>query len=183
MTAEMVAYYRAMLLVGIRDRFDADFDQALETDAPLSNLVLSLSTCISNDEAVLSVLQEYILDRAVNEQIVCNLVLDDFRCRCREGKLTRREVADCMCRMVASLDKRWDDPWENLTTPEHALDLWQDGWIAEEVFNRCFDAWLFEGKQIDPWELQRKRNKQNDQNKKNGILRKMKLFFGNRQDK
>ena len=35
MTVEMVAYYRTMLLVGIRDRFDVAFDQALETEEPL----------------------------------------------------------------------------------------------------------------------------------------------------
>ena len=181
MTTEMVAYYRAMLLVGIRDRFDADFDQALETDAPLSDLVLSLSTCISDDEAVLSVLQEYLLGRAFDEQIVCNLVLEDFRCRFREGKLTRREVTDCMCCMVESMGKRWDEPWESLTTPEHALDLWQEGLIAEDVFNQCFDAWLFEGKHINPWGLQRKRNKQNGHTKKNALLRKIRSFFRNRQ--
>ncbi|MBE6977710.1 MAG: hypothetical protein E7438_03605 [Ruminococcaceae bacterium] len=181
MTVEMAAYYRAMLLVGIRDRFDADFDQSLEMDTPLSDLELSLSTCISNDDAVLSVLQEYILGRAVNEQIVCNLVLEDFRCRYRAGKLTRREVTECVCCMVERMDKRWDDPWESLTTPEHALDLLQDGLIAEEVFNQCFDAWLFEGKHINPWELQQKRNKQNGHTKKTGFLRKIRSFFGNRQ--
>ena len=183
MTVEMVAYYRAMLLVGIRDRFDAAFDQALETEEPLSDLVLSLSTCISDDEAVLSVLQEYILDHTVDEQAVFNLVLEDFRWRCREGKLNRGEVTDLLYRMVVNLDKRWDDPWEELTTPDYPLDLWRDGFIAEEVFNQCFDAWLFERKNIDPWELYRKLNKQNDQANKNGLLRKIRLFFGNRQSK
>ena len=55
MTPETAEYYRAMLLVGIRDKFDAAFDDALETEDPLTDLVLSLCTCISdNDMYVIS---------------------------------------------------------------------------------------------------------------------------------
>ena len=44
MTPEMVEYHRAMLLVGLGDRFYRAFDEALEQENPLSELILSLCT-------------------------------------------------------------------------------------------------------------------------------------------
>ena len=160
MIPETVAYYRAMLLVGIRDKLDEAFDRALEAEEPLSDLILSLSTCISDDNAVLSALQEYIINHDVDEQVVYHLIRGDFRQRFLTEQLTRAEVTDLLYRIVMGLDRFLQFPWHELTTPEYALELWQDGFIAEEVFNQCFDAWLFRGENLEPWKLQAELNKQ-----------------------
>lgn len=159
MIPETVAYYHAMLLVGIRDKLDEAFDHALETEEPLPDLALSLSTCISDDDAVLSVLQEYIWDHTIDDQVVYHLIRGDFRQRRLAEQLTRAEVTEYLYRIVMGLDKFLKEPWYELTTPEYVLELWQDGMIAEEVFNQCFDAWLFRGEELNPWRLQAEQNK------------------------
>ena len=148
-----------MLLVGIRDKLDEVFDRALEAEEPLPDLILSLSTCISDDNAVLSALQEYLLKHNVDEQVVYHLIRGDFRQRFLTEQLTRAEVTDLLYRIVMGLDRFLQYPWHELTIPEYALELWQDGFIAEEVFNQCFDAWLFRGETLEPWKIQAELNK------------------------
>lgn len=160
MLPEKAAYYRAMLLVGIRDRLDEAFDNALETEEPLSDVILNLSTCISDDEAVLSVLQEYILEHSIDDQVVYHLIRSDFRQRRLTEQMTRAEVTAHLYSIVWGMDQLLVAPWYNLTTPQYVLDLWQDGFIAENVFNQCFDAWLFRGEDLDPWKLQAEANNQ-----------------------
>ncbi len=158
MIPETVAYYHAMLLVGIRDKLDEAFDHALETEEPLSDLVLSLSTCISDDEAVLHILQEYIWDHTIDDQVVYHLIRGDFRQRRLTQQLTRAEVTELLYRIVMGLHKFWEDPWYDLTTPVYVFELWRDGFVAEEVFNQCFDAWLLHGEDLNPWKLQEQLN-------------------------
>lgn len=161
MTPEIVEYYRAMLLVGMGDKFYQAFDRALEEEDPLSELVLALSTCISDDEQVRHILREYTLDHPFNEQAVCGLILEDLR-RCYEaGAITRPEIVDTLYRIVMKLDKFWDEPWHSLTDLSYDLELWQDGLICEEVFNQCFDSWFFRGKTLDAWMLQKQYNDNN----------------------
>ena len=160
MMPEKVAYYRAMLLVGIRDRFDAAFDEALEAEEPLSDLMLSLCTCISDNEQVLAVLQEYLWHHTVDAQVVYHLIRGDIGKRHLAGQMTRSEVTELLYQMVQRMDKLYDDPWYELTRPSYALELWQGGMITENVFNQCFDAWLFRGETPDPWQLRSKLNEQ-----------------------
>lgn len=155
MTPEMAEYCRAMLLVGIRDKLDQAFDRALETEEPLSDLILSLSTCISDDEQVLRVLREYTLDHSYDPQTVCSLIREDVRARLLAGEMTRAQAAEILYRIVMNLDRFREDPWHGLTEAEYDLELFEDGLISGEVFNRCFDAWFFEQKRLDAWELQR----------------------------
>ena len=158
MMAETVEYYRAMLLVGLGDGFYQAFDRALEEENPLSDLTLSLCTCISDITKVLHVLREYTLDHPFDEQLVYDLILEDLRGRYQAGQMTRSEITETMYRIVMNLDKFWEEPWHDITHPSYDLELWEDGWICEEVFNQCFDAWFFHGKILDPWKIQEKSN-------------------------
>jgi len=160
MTPEIAEYYRAMLLVGIRDKFDAAFDRALETEEPLSDLVLSLSSCISDVNQVLSVLHEYTLDYKIDEQVVRDLILEDLLSRYIAGEMTRADVTNTLYRIVWNLNKFWDDSWWKFTDIYYDLELYEDGVINEEVFNRCFDALFFCGERLAAWILQDEVNKQ-----------------------
>ena len=151
MTPEMVEYYCAMLTVGIRDKLDAAFDDALETEEPLSDVVLSLSTCISDDTQVFHVLHHYTLTHTIDEQAVCDLVKEDVIGRYLAGEFSREDAVETLYCIAWNMDKYWDDPWYELTSMSYALELWQDGHISEETFNRCFDAWFFHGVRLDPW--------------------------------
>ena len=159
MTAETAEYYRLMLTVGLGDGFYRAFDQALEEENPLSDLTLSLCTCISNETEVLHILREYTLDHPFEEQQVCDLILEDLRSCFLSGVMTRVEVAHTLYRIVMDLDRFGEEPWHSLTTPSYSLELWEEGLICEEVFNQCFDAWFFHGKYLDAWEIQRQISK------------------------
>ena len=158
MTPEIAECYRLLLLVGIRDTFDISFDRALETEDPLTDLVLSLCTCISDNEQVLSVLREYTLNCRIDEQAVYNLVLEDVRNRYLTGKMTRADVSSTLYDIARNTGKFFEDPWYALTETYYELELYEDGYISEAVFNRCFDAWFFNREKPDPWQLQREEN-------------------------
>ena len=153
-TPEIVEYHRAMLLVGLDDRFFRAFDEALEQEDPLSDLILSLCTCISDETEVLCILREYTLDHPFDEQVVCDLILDDIRSRYLAGELSRADAVNLLYSIVWKLDKFYDDPWNDLTTLSYDLELWDDGFITEEVFNQCFDSWFFRGETQNAWDLQ-----------------------------
>lgn len=154
MTPEVAEYHRAMLLVGLRDRFDKDFDQALENEDPLSDLILDLSTCASDLNQTISVLHHYTLDHPVDEQKVCELVLEDIRSRYRDGSLSKAQVVTTLYSIVSHLGKLLEEPWDAFTYLSDKLELLEDQLISEEVFDRCFDAWLFHGEYLDAWKLQ-----------------------------
>ena len=154
-TPEIVEYHRAMLLVGLGDRFYRAFDEALEQENPLSDLILSLCTCISDETEVLHILREYTLDHPFDEQTVCDLILDDIRSRYLAGALSRTEVVDLLYRIPRNLDKFYDEPWHSLTDLSYDLELLEENIITEAVFNQCFDSWLLRGKPLSAWELRK----------------------------
>lgn len=155
MTQEKAEYYRAMLLIGMGEGFYRAFDEALDQEDPISDLILSMCTCISEEKEVLHILREYTLDHPFDEQVVCDLIMEDIRQRYLAGELTRAQAVETLQRIVVALDKFWDEPWNSLMDLSYHLEAWEDGLIYEEVFNQCFDAWFFEGKYLDAWKLQR----------------------------
>ena len=177
MTAETVMYYSAMLQVGLGDDFYRAFDKALEEEEPLSDLTLSLCDCISDANAVLHILHEYILDNPADEYAVRNLILEDLRGRLLAGEMTRADVVGTLYRIVQNLDKFWDDPWIDCWDISYDLELYEDGFISEEVFIESFDAWWNDGKRVDVWELQRKWNEQNKKEKQTKIRKKRWNWF------
>ena len=160
MTPEQAEYHRAMLLIGLDDRFEKCFDEALEVEDPLSEVVLALSTCISSREQVLSVLREYTLSDPFDEKTVRDLVLEDIRSRYQSGEMDRVEMVTALYDVVVSLDKSLDDSWNILTEPTYYLELYEEDLISEDVFDQCFGAWLYGGERLDPWALQREVSKQ-----------------------
>lgn len=160
MSPEMVEYYRGMLMVGLGDGFYAAFDKALEEENPLSDLTLSLCTCISNEAEVLHILTEYTQSYTLDEEAVRDLVVADIRNRYESGEMTRVEVVRTLYTIVRALDRYWQEPWDWCTFMMFALEVYEDGITSEEAFNESFDEWWNYGKCIDIWALQRKMEQQ-----------------------
>lgn len=158
MTPEIAEYYRAMLLAGIRDKFDAAFERALIEEEPLSDLVLSLCTCISDSEQVLQILREYTLNFNIDEHCVYDLVLEDLRDRYLAGRMSGADVVRTLYRIASLRVTLLVDPWWNVEDTNYVLELYEDNFINESVFNQCFDAWFFHGERLDAWALQQEAN-------------------------
>lgn len=177
MTAEMAMYYSAMLRVGLGENFYQAFDRALEEEEPLSDLTLLLCDCISDVNAVLHILREFILDHTVDEQVVYDLILDDIRSRYTSGKMIRTDVVSTLYNIVYALDKAWEEPWIQWQQLFYDLELWEDGIVSDEVFDECFDAWWDSRTRLNIWELQRKWNEQNNPAKRNSFWNKIRKVF------
>ena len=160
MSPEMVGYYRLLLFAELGDKFYQAFDEALEQENPISELILSLCTCISDETEVLRILWEYTLDHPYDEQAVCDLLLEDMKQRYLTGEMNRYEIASALFRIVERMDRWFENPWHRLTDCYYDLELWQDGVIDEDVFNRCFDAWLFHAERLEAWVLQMEKNRE-----------------------
>jgi hypothetical protein len=109
---------------------------------------------------VLSVLREYTLTHPFDENAVRDLILEDISNRYRSGEMDRVEMVTALYDVVSALDKFNVDPWNILMEPTYYLDLYEEGLITEDVFDRCFDAWFYRGERLDPWALQEEAHKQ-----------------------
>lgn len=145
MTPESAEYHRLMLMVGLRDRFDQEFDHALEQENPLSDLILNLTSCASDLDKASSILHSYAVDNNFNEQEVYDLVIADIRNRYFSGQLSRMETAEIIHTLTAYLDKDCCEPWWLLFDIAYALEDYQNGSISESAFISLFDMWFFRG--------------------------------------
>ena len=155
MTPELVVYYRAMLRVGVGDAFYQAFNLALEEENPLSDLILSLCSCISDADAVVHILTEYLFEHKADDQEVYKLVVTDLMERVASGEVTRQNVVAVLDEIAHTLDKCMERPWCYCVHLADHFDLCKDGMISENVFNLCFDAWFKHGQWLDVWELHR----------------------------
>lgn len=148
MTPERAEYHRIMLMVGLRDKFDQEFDWALENEDPLSDIILSLTSCASDIEETIAVLHSFALDNDFDEEEVYALVLDDIRSRYLHGELSRAEVAQTLYSIATYLDKCWDEPWDDFLYLSYDLEEYEDGLISETEFIQRFDAWFLRGEPV-----------------------------------
>lgn len=179
MTPEKVAYYRAMLMVGLGDGFYAAFDKAVEEEDPLSDLILSLCTCISNESEVLHILTEYTLDCTLDEETVRDLIVEDIKIRYEMGNMTRADVVRTLEAIVRALDRYWQEPWFWCTEMVADLETYQAGYVSEAAFNECFDHWWNYGQCLDIWAFQRKMEQQKyrEQHQSCRIIRDLKKAY------
>lgn len=145
MTPESAEYHRLMLMVGLRDRFDQEFDQALEQENPLSDLILNLTSCVSDLDKASSILHSYAVDNNFDEQKVFDLVTADIRNRYFSGQLSRMETAEIIHTLNAYLEKDCCEPWWMLFDITYALEDYRNDSISESAFISLFDMWFFRG--------------------------------------
>ena len=81
MTVEQAYYHKLMLEVGLTERFDAELDELLEQEDPLSELTLALSTCGGDRNEQIHILNEFVLSvpkEQIDKDAVFFLVAEDF---------------------------------------------------------------------------------------------------------
>jgi len=63
-------YYLNLLKLGYVDKYDEWLNYYLETENPLSDIVLALATCGSNPEISIRLLQEYCSEQPLNQTVI-----------------------------------------------------------------------------------------------------------------
>lgn len=151
MTPESAAYYRLMLLSGLREEFDRELDQALETEDPISPLILDLAFCMSDLEQTISVLYNYTLRFRIDQQQVYDRILAELRRQYTEKLLSPVQLTRIMFQVAQNCDDSSDEPWMRLCYPTYAYELVEEGFVSGEAFDAAFEAFLLRGEQIKVW--------------------------------
>lgn len=142
MTPERAAYHALMLRVGLRDTFDREFDEALEQEEPLSDLILDLSSSASDINGTISVLQNFCCDHPPDIDDVYDLVWQDLCARFRSGSLSDLELANLTWTLAEMAEDRWNADWQDFRTLEYHYETLLDGMIREEDYLRCRELFL-----------------------------------------
>ena len=144
------AYYHLLLLKsGLDDGYDAWLDAYLEAEDPLSDIVLNLISCGSKMNETISCLNAYCgLKPEVDERAICDRLRNFLKEAYHIGRMTQREVADAMYRIVLAHGDPGDfdfDIWGDFYYLEDCLSLAEDGIESKDVFDEAFFLFLNEG--------------------------------------
>lgn len=155
MTPEKATYYRLMLLAGLREEFDQDLEQTLETADPIPDPELDLAFCMSDLDKTISVLNNYALMFSVDEAQVCEMVLTELRKQYLEQRLTSAQLVQIMYTIAQAQESWQDDPWDKLRYPFYDYELMEEGLLSQETFECAFRDFLLLDKHTDVWALEK----------------------------
>lgn len=161
MTAERAAYHRLMLLAGLREEYERELDQVLETEAALSDLYLELAMCMSDLDRTVSVLYNYTLEYEVDEQQVFDMVMLTLHRLYAHGQLNATEICESLSKIQQSCS--FGEPWIDLYKYLYAYELMTEGILSQKVFEKSFQAVFLRGERIDPWKLQESHNQKGEE--------------------
>ena len=65
-------YHKLMLMTGLDDGYDEWLNYYLESENPLSNIVLELACCGSDINKTISVLHNFCMEQPFDEAVVCD---------------------------------------------------------------------------------------------------------------
>ena len=156
MTPDKALYHLTMLKLGEYEEYDRELDRLLEEQEPLSPLVLELACCMSDRRETISVLHNFLLDHPADPKILYDTQLKWLRQQFEAKAMTALQAAEYMSKLIAA--NNWEDPWDELGTYLYEYELYDGGYISQEVFEKCFDSHFFHGIRLDPWQLQGEEN-------------------------
>lgn len=158
MTPDQAQYYLLMLRMGEYDEYDRALDRLLLEQDPLSDLVLELACCMSDRQQTISVLHNFLLDHPADERGLMESQLDWVRKQYREKAMTALRASQYLYFLITEHD--WEEPWIDLYKYCDVHELYEDGFISQAVFERCFEAALLREEMLNYWELQQEENRE-----------------------
>ena len=160
--------------MGFSDGYDEWLNFYLETEAPLSDIVLELSLCVSDVKKTVSLLHNYCAGEAFDEAASHDRLRAFFREAYYSNRLSKEEVLSLMYRLTLNIDdfKELDTKlWGSMYYLDYYYGLVSDGVISIENFDRAFFSYLDNGTPLDT-ELIWKRS-----SKKTSLIEKIKNMF------
>ena len=144
MTVEMAAFYRRMLSVGLSDTYQRDIGLALEKESPLSTLLLELAFCLSDANKTISILDNYIGDRVLNEDKIYPMILEEMRDLYINKRFELEQIAEMLFGILESAKLWYEGPWERLMYLSYEYDEVKDGCLYMKDFLDSFAEYLLD---------------------------------------
>lgn len=158
MDTESAYYYYLLLSNSIDEGYDGWLDSYLESEDPLSEIVLNLALCGCDTQRTLAILHTYSMERKFDEAKVCKLLRQFFLNKLQTQQYTLEQA----CRLMYQVAKTHEDPrgfdsniWGSLYFMEDLYDLTQLGLVDQAQFLKALYAYLLDGIPMDYNQLTR----------------------------
>ena len=164
MKREDAFYHKLMLMIGLNDGYDEWLNYYLESENPLSNIVLELACCGSDINKTISVLHNYCIEQPFDEAVVSDRVRTYFKDAYYKNKMDKEEISFAMYRLASKVGDPGDFDihlWGSMYYLDDYCSLAKDGVISWERFDVAFFSYLDNGIPIDPnriWNHNQKKN-------------------------
>ena len=145
-------YHKLMLMTGLDDDYDEWLNCYLESENPLSNIVLELACCGSDVNKTISVLHRFCAEHPFDEAAVSNRVRAYFKNAYHTNKMSKDEISSTMYRLSLNVGDPGDFDihlWGSMYYLDYYYSLAKDGIISWESFDFAFFSYLDNGIPVD----------------------------------
>lgn len=162
MNFEQAIYYKYLLICGYSDELNKHINICLNDENPVSDIILNLFTCGSDNKKLLTVLNDF-LSKVPDEQIdydqVFDLVLNFLRTKYIEEKMTIEKLTDLMYQISILTEKILDNPWWTMNILSELYSDAREGYIEAQSFMEVFENFINNGVCIEQSQLHPNQNK------------------------
>ena len=103
MKREDAFYHKLMLMTGLDDGYDEWLNYYLESENPLSNIVLELACCGSDINKTISVLHNFCMEQPFDEAVVCDRLRAYFQDAYYTNRMSKEEISSTMYRLALNV--------------------------------------------------------------------------------
>lgn len=140
-------YFKILLTNGISEGYDQWLNSYLETEQPLSDIVLNL--CGADANQTITYLHNYSVNK-FDQETVCGLLREYLKREYDAKKLSMEEVCALMYRFSIThgdpCDYDFDeDVWGDMFYIDEYYSLAKEGVISMEKFEKAFNSYLNHG--------------------------------------
>ena len=147
MTREDAYYERILLLCGYWEEYDRWLDSYLETEEPLSDIVLELLDCRGDFKEIEYRLRLFCLEKPFNEEAVYERLRLFLRDKYKSGEWSKDDVMSALFRFSAKIP--FCDFQNDCSALSDYYDLAIEGIVSMARFDPIFERFLEDGKYFD----------------------------------
>ena len=145
-------YHKLMLMTGLDDGYDEWLNYYLESENPLSNIVLELACCGSDINKTISVLHNFCMEQPFDEAVVCDRLRAYFQDAYYTNRMSKEEISSTMYRLALNVGDPGDFDihlWGSMYYLDDYYSLAKDGIISWDNFDFAFFSYLDNGIPVD----------------------------------
>ena len=147
-------YHKLLLMSGLDDGYDKWLNHYLESENPLSNIVLELACCGSDINRTISVLHNFCAEQPFDETAVCHRIRLFYKNAYYSNRMSKEEIVSSMYHLVNNIGDPGDADldvhlWGDMYYLDDYHNLATDGLISMENFDFAFFSYLNNGIPVD----------------------------------